>query len=95
MNNKNKISVEKFTYALSISVGFVVFIIGIVELISTVASQLQAGSILRDQLSLQVASLIIGMALVNLSVAVRALLESRKIDLIEETKDSGDISGKK
>ena len=38
MNNKNKISVEKFTYALSISVGFVVFIIGIVELISTVAS---------------------------------------------------------
>ena len=93
MEIKNKVTVEQFTYASSILIGFIVFVIGIVEVLATVFNQIQAGSILRDQMTLQVASLIIGMALVNLSIAVRALIENRKLDMVEENVGNGDIDG--
>ena len=86
MIDKNKITVEQFVYALSIILGSIVFTIGLIEMIVSVLKQIQTGSIIQSQLSLWAASSVIGMALVNLSIAVKALVSSRKLDLIEETE---------
>lgn len=93
MGDKNKITVEQFVYTLSIILGSIVFIIGMIKLAISVLKWIQTGSIIQSQLSLWTAISVIGMALVNLSVAVKALVNSRKIDLIEETE--GDENGKK
>lgn len=93
MGDKNKITVEQFVYALSIILGSIVFTIGIIEVAVSVLKWIQTGSIIQSQLGLWAASSVIGMALVNLSIAVKALVNSRKIDLIEETE--GDENGKK
>lgn len=86
MIDKNKITVEQFVYALSIVLGSIVFTIGMIEMIASVLKWIQTGSIIQSQLSLWAASSVIGMALVNLSIAVKALVSSRKLDLIEETE---------
>lgn len=93
MGDKNKITVEQFVYALSIILGSIVFIIGMIKLAISVLKWIQTGSIIQSQLSLWTAISVIGMALVNLSIAVKALVNSRKLDLIEETE--GDENGKK
>lgn len=90
---KDKITVEQFVYALSIILGSIVFTIGMIEMTASVLNWIQTGSIIQSQLSLWAASSVIGMALVNLSIAVKALVSSRKLDLIEETE--GDENGKK
>lgn len=93
MGDKNKITVEQFVYALSIILGSIVFTIGMIEVAVSVLKWIQTGSIIQSQLSLWTAISVIGMALVNLSIAVKALVNSRKLDLIEETE--GDENGKK
>lgn len=93
MGDKNKITVGQFIYALSIILGSIVFIIGMIKVAVSVLKWIQTGSIIQSQLSLQAAISVIGMALVNLSIAVKALVNSRKLDLIEETE--GDENGKK
>ena len=95
MGIKNKITVEQFVYALNIILGSIVFTVGMIELAVSVLKWIQTGSIIQSQLSLGAASQVIGMALVNLSIAVKALVNSRKLDLIEETNDRGDEDGKK
>lgn len=86
MVDKSKITVEQFVYALSIILGSIVFTIGMIEMVVSVLKWIQTGSIIYSQLSLWAASSVIGMALVNLSIAVKALVSSRKLDLIEETE---------
>lgn len=93
MGVKNKITVGQFIYSLSIILGSIVFIIGMIEAAVSVLKWIQTGSIIQSQLSLWAAISVIGMALVNLSIAVKALVNSRKLDLIEETE--GDENGKK
>ena len=93
MGVKNKVTVGQFIYALSIILGSIVFIIGMIEAAVSVLKWIQTGSIIQSQLSLWAAISVIGMALVNLSIAVKALVNSRKLDLIEETE--GDENGKK
>lgn len=93
MGVKNKVTVGQFIYALSIILGSIVFTVGIIEVAVSVLKQIQTGSIIQSQLSLWAAISVIGMALVNLSIAVKALVSSRKLDLIEETE--GDENGKK
>lgn len=93
MGVKSKITVEQFVYALSIILGSIVFTIGMIEVAVSVLKWIQTGSIIQSQLSLWTAISVIGMALVNLSIAVKALVNSRKLDLIEETE--GDENGKK
>lgn len=93
MGVKNKITVGQFVYALSIILGSIVFTIGIIEVAVSVLKWIQTGSIIQSQLSLWAAISVIGMALVNLSIAVKALVNSRKLDLIEGTE--GDENGKK
>ena len=93
MGVKNKVTVGQFIYSLSIILGSIVFIIGMIEVAVSVLKWIQTGSIIQSQLSLWAAISVIGMALVNLSIAVKALVSSRKLDLIEETE--GDENGKK
>ena len=93
MGVKNKITVEQFVYALSIILGSIVFTIGMIEVVVSILKWIQTGSIIQSQLSLQAEISVIGMALVNLSIAVKALVNSRKLDLIEETE--GNENGKK
>lgn len=93
MGDKNKITVGQFIYSLSIILGSIVFIIGMIKVALSVLKWIQTGNIIQSQLSLQAAISVIGMALVNLSIAVKALVSSRKLDLIEETE--GDENGKK
>lgn len=93
MGDKSKITVEQFVYALSIILGSIVFTIGMIEIVVSVLKWIQTGSLIQSQLSLWTASSVIGMALVNLSIAVKALVSSRKLDLIEEAE--GDENGKK
>lgn len=93
MGVKNKITVGQFIYSLSIILGSIVFTVGIIEVAVSILKWIQTGSIIQSQLSLQAAISVIGMALVNLSIAVKALVSSRKLDLIEETE--GDENGKK
>ena len=93
MGDKNKVTVEQFVYALSIILGSIVFTIGMIEVAVSVLKWIQTGSLIQSQLSLWAASSVIEMALVNLSIAVKALVNSRKIDLIEETE--GNENGKK
>lgn len=93
MGDKNKITVEQFVYALSIILGSIVFTIGMIEVAVSVLKWIQTGNTIQSQLSLWTAISVIGMALVNLSIAVKALVNSRKLDLIEETE--GDENGKK
>lgn len=93
MGVKNKITVGQFIYSLSIILGSIVFTVGIIEVAVSVLKWIQTGSIIQRQLSLWAAISVIGMALVNLSIAVKALVSSRKLDLIEETE--GDENGKK
>ena len=93
MGVKNKVTVGQFIYSLSIILGSIVFTIGMIEVAVSVLKWMQTGSIIQSQLSLWAAISVIGMALVNLSIAVKALVKSRKLDLIEETEDDED--GKK
>lgn len=93
MGVKNKVTVGQFIYSLSIILGSIVFTIGMIEVAVSVLKWMQTGSIIQSQLSLWAAISVIGMALVNLSIAVKALVSSRKLDLIEETE--GDENGKK
>lgn len=93
MGDKNKVTVEQFVYALSIILGSIVFTIGIIKVAVSVLKWIQTGGIIQSQLSLWAAISVIGMALINLSIAVKALVNSRKLDLIEETE--GDENGKK
>lgn len=93
MRDKSKITVEQFVYALSIILGSIVFTIGMIEIVVSVLKQIQTGSLIQSQLSLWAASSVIGLALVNLSIAVKALVSSRKLDLIEEAE--GDENGNK
>lgn len=93
MGVKNKVTVGQFIYSLSIILGSIVFTIGMIEVAVSVLRWIQTGGIIQSQLSLWAAISVIGMALVNLSIAVKALVNSRKLDLIEETE--GDENGKK
>ena len=93
MGVKDKVTVGQFIYSLSIILGSIVFTIGMIEVAVSVLKWIQTGSIIQSQLSLWAAISVIGMALVNLSIAVKALVSSRKLDLIEETE--GDENGKK
>lgn len=93
MGVKNKITVGQFIYSLSIILGSIVFTIGMIEVAVSVLKWIQTRSIVQSQLSLWAAISVIGMALVNLSIAVKALVSSRKLDLIEETE--GDENGEK
>ena len=93
MGVKDKVTVGQFIYSLSIILGSIVFTIGMIEVAVSVLKWMQTGSIIQSQLSLWAAISVIGMALVNLSIAVKALVSSRKLDLIEETE--GDENGKK
>ena len=93
MGVKNKVTVGQFIYSLSIILGSIVFTIGMIEVAVSVLKWMQTGSIIQSQLSLWAAISVIGMALVNLSIADKALVSSRKLDLIEETE--GDENGKK
>ena len=93
MGVKDKVTVGQFIYSLSIILGSIVFTIGMIEVAVSVLKWIQTGSIIQSQLSLWAAISVIGMALVNLSIAVKALVSSRKLDLIEETES--DENGKK
>lgn len=92
MEDKNKVTAGQFVYALSIILGSIVFTIGMIEVAVSVLKWIQTGNTIQSQLSLWTAISVIGMALVNLSIAVKALVNSRKLDLIEETE--GDENGK-